>query len=542
MTVDLSLPPAPKPIQYHMLAPTDPEVLARVPVWVNDPVAFCIEAMNWHPHWYQQELLRDQSYFLAACWSRQIGKSEAIAHKAIWTAFCKPEADVIIIAPGRRQAQELYRKILKALTKSPLVNASVVKATQEKTEFTNMSQIINLPAGDEGVQLRGYSIALLIIEEAAFIPASVFVAVEQGLSATGGKEIMISTPRGKHNEFYRAFFPDEGDQYDMSKTGRQQVNEWSCYRHPYSVALDVFKPDGSTQLSEMHVDRQKRKMEEWKFRAEYMAEFIEDIDQYFAQHIIEQMFNQNFVKLEEPVSGGSYFFGIDIAKGGDMTSVCIVERIDTDPIDGHPLNNPHVRIVGFYYWKMGGIEQQYPYILALTKLWTPVMIWFDRTSIGERPFEELQQTYKLPIEGVTMSGPAKVELYGNLTLLMTQSAEISGWNKRLQSYHDQEAKRQFEELVYEITSVKTSTGGIREGINTHIYAGRGHDDIPDSVALACRCVAESTNKIYVDDVPKVHLLQDGKRDTEKRITEVMGIALSKKEVMRHYRRSGKVFW
>lgn len=488
---ELPYPPPPPGIEYHLLDPNNPKVLQRAAVWVHFPSAFCREAMDWYPHWYQEELLDDKSLFIACTWSRQIGKSETVARKAIHTAFTKRKADVLIIAPGRRQAQELYRKVVESIKSSPLISRAVVgKPTQEQTVFRNGSRIINLPAGDEGVTIRGYSISLLIYEEAAFIPDNVVVAVEQGLSATGGSLIMISTPRGRSNAFYRTFNPTPELRFDMSKEGRQQIGHYSCYRYSYRTGLKTIRHDGTPQLSEMHIDIQRQKLPKWRFDTEYEALFVEDIDSYWPQTLIDATFNKSFTKAVVPQSNANYFMGIDIAKGHDFTAVTIAQRLDFDPYTGTPLLNPHISIVKREYWKIGGIEAQYPLIIALVEQWKPIMVFFDKTSIGERPFEELTQTYKLPMEGVNFSGTEKVSMYGTLTLLMSMDAEIKGWKKRIQSYYDEEAKHQYEMMIYEIPLIHSRQTGITHpGTGYKLYAAKGNDDIPDADALACRCIS-----------------------------------------------------
>ncbi|MHA2274212.1 MAG: terminase large subunit domain-containing protein [Candidatus Kariarchaeaceae archaeon] len=525
----MKYPPPPKGVQYHTLDASNKAVKDRVPIWVHFPVAFCIEAMNWHPYWYQKQLLEDDAYFIACCWSRQIGKSETIAHKALHTAFTRADSDVIIIAPGRRQAYELYDKIVKALNRSPLIRASVRgKPTKEQVTFLNGSRIINLPAGDEGVTVRGYSIALLVLEEAAFIPENVIVAVEQGLSAVGGKEIMISTPQGRNNVFYRIFNPTPELRYDMSKQGHQTVGDWSLYRYSYEIAFQVTRQDGSTQLSKPHIMAQKRKLPEFKFRTEYQAEFIEDIDAYFPQKIIDACFSNRFVKQTIPDPEGNYFMGIDIARGGDYTALAVVRRFDSDPKTGEPLEQPHVQLVQLEYWKMGRIEQQYPLILALVNTWNPKMIYFDMNALGARPFEELQVTYQLPVEGVPFSNMSKIKMYGTLTLLMSQPNEIESWDwkdangevhksKRFQAYYDIEAKKQFEAMVYEIPTVLSKKTGVKhDGTGFQIYAATGNDDLPDAIALACMCV-ESSNlgTAYATTPLKSHYRADGIRGKEE---------------------------
>lgn len=547
MSSAYSLPyPAPQAgIDYTTLHQTDKTVLNRLPTWAEFPVAFCREAIDWWPHWYQEELLNDMSLFVAACWSRQLGKSYAIAHKALWTAFCYPDSDIIIVAPSRRQAYMLYDKIVKALKRSPLLLSSVLgDPTKEKIEFTNGARIFNLPAGDTGDTIRGYSIKLLILEEAAFIPNDVIVAIEQGLAATGGCEIMISTPRGRSNAFYKAFNQSHNVKYDMTKEGRQEVGDWVCYRYTYRTGLAVTTKDGFPQLSLPHLEKQRRDLTEWQFKAEYEAMFIEDADAYFPLKTIEATFNNAFRYLTDPMPNANYFMGIDISKGQDMTALGILQRYDVNPFTKKPLTYPHMRGVNLQYWKVGGIKKQFPHILAQVRLWKPTMIYFDKTSMGEFPFEELQQTYKLPIEGIHFSPQEKINMYGNLSLLMSAPAEIEGWKRRLQLPRDEEAEIQFTNLMYEIPLVTSKQTGIKhESTSFSIYPSSGHDDIPDAIALACRGASSDYSQVYHASTairPEEFVARN--IDENIPISSKDGMVIAKKTKRRLTSRSDRIFW
>lgn len=493
--------PAGSGIPYHTFKHNDERVIRRVMAWVADSVTFCKEAMNFHPHWYQVSLLRDLALFICACWSRQIGKSEAVAHKAIHHAFTNPNACVVIIAPGQRQAKELYKKVVEAIRGSRLIYSSVVgKIKMEEILFANGSRIINLPSGDEGINLRGYTITLLITDEGAYVPDAVFVAVEQGLSSSGGQEIVISTPNGRHNAFYRMFFPEDYDEHfpleaDGSlKNGHWQVGDWSCHHYDYNVGLNVLKPNGKPQLSRLHIERQRRILPGWRFRSEYLAEFVEDLGSYFRAEQVDKFFNSNFSPVHFPPAPGDYFFGIDIAKTRDFTSVAIGNLLMRNPITNAPLKNFHLQIMKLDYWKghaKATIEESYPKFIALSEIWRPKAIFFDKTSIGERPYEELRLNYGLPIEPVHGSASGKVQMFGTLTHLIGDQPEIPGWKSRIQCYQDGLAIKQFRNLVYEINPVRSGkTGRMRPGEQAKIYASHGHDDIPISVALLCLCVSQ----------------------------------------------------
>ena len=70
---------------------------------------------------------------------------------------------------------------------------------------SNGARIINKAGGRDGKSLRGYSVDLLIIDEADFIPNPVFVAGEQCTASVRGKIWLISTPNRKASTFYKYF-------------------------------------------------------------------------------------------------------------------------------------------------------------------------------------------------------------------------------------------------------------------------------------------------------------------------------------------------
>lgn len=542
-------------IEYWKLPATDKRIINRIPFWISDEVIFCREACNFYPHWYQESLLRDRSLFVAAAWSRQIGKSESVAHKAVYHAFTHKDEAIVIIAPGQRQARELYRKVVLVIEKSPLIYNSVIgKIKMEETLFSSGCRIINLPSGDEGTALRGYTIALLIVDEAAFVPDAVFVAVEQGLSSSGGQQINISTPQGKHNEFYRMFFPEgQGehfpidDQGDMVN-GHHEVGDYSLHHYDYEVGLAVKRPDGSIQLSKPHLDRQQRRLTEWQWRSEYKAQFVEDIDSFFRRQLIERMFNNRFSRAYARDPRAIYFGGIDIAKTRDFTVFTTGRLLTVNPHNGAKLMDPHLQIVDMSYWKGTAgatIEALYPHFVALVKKWGHQFIWFDQGAIGERPYEELRHHYKLPIEGIHFSQANKVQMYGTLNYLMSSPGEIPGWDARIQSYQDGEAVKQFSNLIYELGEVKTRTGGKRKADNVKIYASHGHDDIPASFALLSNCISNPIISAPVAGMVKPDVRA---RDMKVMSNIYTGIPRSNKSAVTGFgkkrtgRKSRKVFW
>ena len=63
-----------------------------------------------------------------------------------------------------------------------------------------------LPTGESGYGIRGFTIDLLICDEAAFINEEVWQAVTPMLAVTGGDIWLLSTPHGREGYYYRCFY------------------------------------------------------------------------------------------------------------------------------------------------------------------------------------------------------------------------------------------------------------------------------------------------------------------------------------------------
>ncbi len=310
------------------------------------------------------------------------------------------------------------------------------------------------------------------------MPEDVWDACEEMLVSTYGQEVVISTPRGKNNRFYQCFHPPK-------KT--DDLPDWKTYSYNYRVGLDVINPrTGRPQINERWVRIRKNRMPYPMWRQEYLAEFVEDVNQYFSEQIINSVFNSRLGWLTMPRPGYQYFMGIDVAKMHDSTVIWVNEVLHTNPVTGLPLKEPHIRAVHITELKGRDYIIQLPIIYQLANHWKPAKIYFDRTGVGEMPFEQLLYA-GYPVEGISFTMGKKVEMYGNIYNWGSSPPEIAGWGAKFQIPMHEEAYDQFCNLEYEIPKQKSSqTGQVYLGDNYHIRAPAGrHDDYPTACALAC---------------------------------------------------------
>lgn len=143
--------------------------------------------------WQTEVLTSDARRILLNC-SRQSGKSTVTALLAVHTAHFQPESLVLLLSPGQRQSQELFKKALD-IHRSFADSVDTHAESALRLELKNGSRILALPGKEETV--RGYSgVRLLAIDEAARVPSDLYLSIRPMLAVSGGRLIALSTPYG----------------------------------------------------------------------------------------------------------------------------------------------------------------------------------------------------------------------------------------------------------------------------------------------------------------------------------------------------------
>jgi hypothetical protein len=221
-----------------------------------DPVGFAIDRLGFTPDPWQASLLRSSAKQLLLNCSRQAGKSTATAIVALHTALFRPNSLTLLVSPSLRQSRELFAKVvvfLKRLDTRPNLDED----NRLSFSLDTGSRVVSLP-GDEKT-IRGYSAPALVIEdEAAYVPDEVNRAVRPMLAVGGGRLILMSTPAGRRGHFFDAW-ENGGEECE-----RVAIKARECPR---------IKPE--------FLEQERRNLGDWWYRQEYECEFIETVDQLF---------------------------------------------------------------------------------------------------------------------------------------------------------------------------------------------------------------------------------------------------------------------
>lgn len=332
---------------------------------------------------------------------RQVGKSTIISIKAAEFATHNPLTNVLVISAVERQALLLFEKTLAYLHQNyrTFIKKGKDKPTKHKISLTNGTTIYCLPTGLSGYGIRGYTIHLLIADEAAFIPEEVWTAVTPMLAITKGSIILISTPFGKGNYFYK------------------------CFNDPTFTTFHVSAED-SPRKNQQFLDEEKKRMSVLQYTQEYLGEFIDKLRQFFPTDLIKSVMTlQKVTPIETFFPSGDHYLGVDVAQmGKDETVLFTVLKSDRE----------HLKEVQKQITIRTRLTETIKNIKIADKKYNYKNIYIDTGGLGVGVFDPLlqdEQTKRkvIPINNATRSLDnedakriklLKEDLYTNLLTLM----------------------------------------------------------------------------------------------------------------------------
>ena len=228
---------------------------------------------------------------------RQVGKSTIISVLAGEYACNNREKVVLVIASVERQAYELFSKIFNYMYQNHKDYLKKGKQNQTKSKLVlkNGTKILCLPTGLDGHGIRGYTVDLLIADEAAFIPRAVWDSVTPMISTRvkhGARMVLLSTPFGRDNYFYDCFDDDTFTKFHVSSE--------ECKRIPKDFLA-----------------QEKKRKSKVAYAQEYMGEFASGSMQWFTDKLIRKCQTLDSARPISLSIGANYYLGTDIARMGD---------------------------------------------------------------------------------------------------------------------------------------------------------------------------------------------------------------------------------
>lgn len=330
----------------------------------HNPSYFMYHYLGLKPFSYQymvMEAFRKGYGKLIMCTSRQVGKSIMLAVLALWCAFHNTHPGGIgknttvgIISHTEDQSRKIINEIRKLISigdrrvahitdgrirkqYSSQIDQNSPNNTTQIT-FKNNCWIKSFPPTNKA---RGESFSLLFIDEAAYVDKLIFTEVlEPTVSATNGKIILTSTPKGMGNYFFELFDP-----YD----------EQGCLDEEHEYKRFWF------QWEQCENEVQRKKIEEKKvlaektgnmksFRQEYEARFEEDTTAFFSAKFVDGAVDEKLNQIYE-WKRTECSMGIDYGITESKTVITVSTQMEDGTIQllsqfVYPPNQGDISIIG----------------------------------------------------------------------------------------------------------------------------------------------------------------------------------------------------
>jgi len=256
---------------------------------------------------YQKEMLRSfaANRFNIITTARQAGKSTTTCAFILWYIIFHADKTVALLANKGDTAREILGRIQLAYQHLPVwLQQGIKEWNKGSMELENGSRVIASATSTDSI--RGYSINLLFIDEAAFIEnwddffTSVYPTISSGSES---KIILVSTPNGL-NHFYSIWINaiEKRNQYQSIRVAWQDVPGRN----------DAWKQD---TLAAMNFDNEK-------FEQEYCCEFLGSSGTLIAGWKLKEMVHQTpavnkegLAQYAQPVKDHVYMMVCDVSRG-----------------------------------------------------------------------------------------------------------------------------------------------------------------------------------------------------------------------------------
>tara|TARA_B100000929_G_scaffold290599_1_gene284991 strand:- start:119552 stop:121396 length:1845 start_codon:yes stop_codon:yes gene_type:complete len=276
---------------------------------------------------FQEDLLDlyQNNRFIISMQSRQTGKTQTTASYLLWFSIFSEAKTSAILANKSSQAQEILERVQLSYESIPCFLQPGVKVyNKQSVVFSNNSKAFS--AASSSSSIRGKSIALLYIDEAAFIPndmafyESTYPTIASGKNS---KVIVTSTPNGTRGMFYKLWQESEAGKNSYAQKlvtwdmvpGRDQA--WK------EETINNTSPEQFRQEHECHFRGSTNSLISGNY-----------LEQLITKEPLEELNEGKLFIYHKPIEGHEYVCLVDCSEGvgGDYHGVIVVD-ISVDPYE-----------------------------------------------------------------------------------------------------------------------------------------------------------------------------------------------------------------
>lgn len=374
------------------------------------------------------------------------------------------------IAPIYRQSKIAWKYINQIWPGAPYV-------LQQKTDMTMTIPSKNLELqfwhGQSPEDLEGEGITGQVKDEVAKMKEQVHISGRTTMTMTGGRELNISTPRGRnffHKGCMRALEEMERAKFE-NRVPKEIFYTAPTINNPY--------------IQQSILDENKRILPTRLYDQYFNAIFIDDGLVFPVPAIDTEVWKEEFERdgsteywIHPNAKNITVVAGCDWAKKQDFTVLTVWDT------EARPF-----RMVGFLrYQGKRYTEQVVDVARFLRRFKECEILYHDKTGVGEALDDLLDRVPGLIYKGIVFTNSSKSAMVNNMITAMEQKEILFPWWEKL--------KKEFE--IFEVTT--TEIGNMRyqasEGENNH-----------DDIVFSC-CLGFSALREYSDRSFEVKFLED----------------------------------
>lgn len=431
--------------------------------------------------------------------------SSTFAAFICWYVLFHEHKNVAILANKEKQAKELLNRIKVAYQNLPLWLQQGVESWN-KTEFKLENGCKVMASSTSSDSIRGESISLLIVDECAFVPGTIWSEFWKSIyptvaSSKQSRVILISTSNGM-NHFYKIW-----------KGAINGTNEF----HPNRVdwwEVPGYDEEWKKQTLRNSTDRDFSQEFENKFLASSNSlinsdalegtEDREPIELHktpiYSQIMSHNEYFERFIKIyKEPIEGHMYSMGVDPAKiteesQGDSLAVQITD------VTQWPYENVFTTIIPdkIHYLEI-------PYFLDIIGKWyNEAMMYIENNdSVGQEVADTLLIDYE----------------YENI---YSEKAGISGFrttkkNKKIGCLNLKMVMEENQLELYDTDTVSQLSTFIKKGVSYEAEAGYKDDAVMSLIAS----LYFMQDRMYFEDKMGLLMKMNLKQSLDKRTEKLM---------------------
>ena len=260
-------------------------------------------------HPAQHKIFYDTHRFKVVDAGRQFGKSQLAGVFGITYALQHPYSEGWIISPSYRQSTFLWKKIKRICEELGIPIIAKSSNQDISITFKYNGSVIRALSSDDPDKLRGETLSLLIVDEAAMMANNIWTEhLRPMMMVHKAPAMFISTPKGK-NWFY--------DIYQLGLSTDPKHDDWISFKY---TSLD------NPLIDKNEIDAIREQTPESLFLQEYMGEFLDAGGEVFNHYAVAPMSG----KAED---GHVYIAGLDLARQTDFTVLTIADINTLEVVD-----------------------------------------------------------------------------------------------------------------------------------------------------------------------------------------------------------------